>query len=108
MLTQSEPYQHEESTSKEIGWNVKLRTADDGKRMRDGVLNKETSDEEDVKRCTRGENLWYQRKREENIRELLKSCLMFSFSPLMEHIRSLEVLTVYRLLLLAISSLTVL
>ena len=49
-LTQSEPYQHE-SILKKIGWNVKLRTVDDEKSRRDGVSNKEISDEKVEKRC---------------------------------------------------------
>ena len=40
--------------------------------------------------------------------ELLKTCVMFSFSSLMEHIRSLDVLTDYRLVLLAICIFTIL
>ena len=71
VLTQSKPYQHE-STLKKICGNVKLRKVDDEKRRRDDVSNKEISDEKGEKRCTRGVNLWYQRRREENFRDRIK------------------------------------
>ena len=56
-MTQSEPLQ-QGSISEEIGCNVELITVDNSERRRNGVSNKEISDQEIQKRCTRSVELW--------------------------------------------------
>ena len=48
-----------ESISKEIRCNVGLITLYDTERRRDGVSNKEVSDQKVEKRCTTRVKLWY-------------------------------------------------
>ena len=48
-----------------IGWNVKLRTVDDEQTRRNGVSNKEVSDEG----CNVRVKLFHQRERKENFRD---------------------------------------